>query len=226
MAALLWFLWDSLAGIHKRRTEESWPPHVQHCLRILHSWRRQWADQLNWTCRSQKGHPVSNWKLMIKLKKKTLFSKTKCFIYINKTYLKPTSPFRFGLCQFLSKCLNFNIVKNFVTCIYQKKVRFNNEKKQCTMFTVHLGLSFYVFLSNNTFWVAVIIKIIKLINFICYVLCILVSSYCFAYKIKKKIVCGRFVQMRYNMKWIEVLILILTIVKIDVFAYITKDGFI
>lgn len=73
LAALLWFLWDSLAGIHKHRTEESWPPHVQHCLRILHSWRRQWADSLNWTCRSQKGHPVSNWKLMIELIKIVIF---------------------------------------------------------------------------------------------------------------------------------------------------------
>lgn len=58
---------------------------------------------------------------------------------------------------------------------------------------VYLGFLFYVFLSNNIFWVVVIIKIIKFINFICYVLCILVLSYCFVYKIKKKIVCGCFV---------------------------------
>lgn len=55
------------------------------------------------------------------------------------------------------------------------------------MFLVYLGFLFYVFLSNNIFWVVVIIKIIKFINFICYVLCILVLSYCFVYKIKKRL---------------------------------------
>lgn len=65
LVEILWVLKDSLGEIRKRRIEENWPPHVQHCLKILHTWRLLWADQLNWTRRFRKGHPVSSLKRMI-----------------------------------------------------------------------------------------------------------------------------------------------------------------